>query len=66
MIVLSTRQIEHQYSRHTFKAHLVPDISKTRNRAKHVPREAVRIMSGFSEDVAIAVTQPLWPAIEPR
>src|ERR1700685_142834 len=31
-----------------------------------IPREAVRIMSGFSEEVAIAVTQPLWPAKEPR
>lgn len=32
----------------------------------NIPRDAVRIMSGFSEEVAIAVTQPLWPAIEPR
>lgn len=31
-----------------------------------IPREAVKIMSGFSEEVAIAVTQPLWPANEPR
>jgi hypothetical protein len=31
-----------------------------------IPREAVKIMSGFSEDVAIAVTHPLWPAKEPR
>jgi hypothetical protein len=23
-------------------------------------------MSGFSEEVAMAVTQPLWPSIEPR
>lgn len=23
-------------------------------------------MSGFSEEVAIAVTQPLWPSMEPR
>lgn len=33
---------------------------------KQVPRDAVRIMSGFSEDVAMAVTQPLWPVSEPR
>lgn len=33
---------------------------------RQVPREAVRIMSGFSDDVAIAVTQPLWPGSEPR
>ena len=31
-----------------------------------IPREAVKIMSGFSEDVAIAVTHPLWPGREPR
>jgi hypothetical protein len=31
-----------------------------------LPLEAVRIMSGFSEEVAMAVTQPLWPSIEPR
>lgn len=31
-----------------------------------VPREAVKIMSGFSEEVAIAVTHPLWPGREPR
>lgn len=30
------------------------------------PREAVKIISGFSEDVAIAVTHPLWPSREPR
>ena len=29
------------------------------------PREAVRIMSGFSEEVAMAVTQPEWPARVP-
>ena len=28
-------------------------------------REAVRIMSGFSEEVATAVTSPLWPTREP-
>jgi hypothetical protein len=32
----------------------------------NLPRDAVKIMSGFSEEVAIAVTQPLWPAKEPR
>lgn len=31
-----------------------------------IPREAVRIMSGFSEEVAMAVTHPLWPGREPR
>lgn len=31
-----------------------------------VPLEAVRIMSGFSEEVAIAVTHPLWPAKDPK
>jgi len=31
-----------------------------------IPREAVRIMSGFSEDVAMAVTHPAWPGSEPR
>ena len=31
-----------------------------------VPREAVRIISGFSEEVAIAVTHPAWPGSEPR
>jgi hypothetical protein len=31
-----------------------------------LPREAVRIMSGFSEDVAMAVTHPLCPSKEPR
>jgi len=31
-----------------------------------VPREAVRIMSGFSEEVAMAVTHPAWPGSEPR
>ena len=31
-----------------------------------VPREAVRIMSGFSDEVAMAVTHPLWPGSEPR
>ena len=30
------------------------------------PREAVRIISGFSEEVAIAVTHPAWPGSEPR
>ena len=33
---------------------------------KFVPLEAVKIMSGFSEEVAIAVTQPLWPDKDPR
>ena len=33
---------------------------------RQVPLEAVKIMSGFSDDVAIAVTQPLWPARVPR
>lgn len=33
---------------------------------RYLPREAVKIMSGFSEEVAIAVTQPLWPDNEPR
>jgi hypothetical protein len=32
---------------------------------KHVPLEAVKIMSGFSEEVATAVTQLEWPASEP-
>lgn len=31
----------------------------------YVPREAVRIMSGFSLEVAMAVTQPAWPARDP-
>ena len=31
-----------------------------------IPREAVNIMSGFSDEVAIAVTHPLWPSNEPR
>jgi hypothetical protein len=31
-----------------------------------IPREAVRIMSGFSDDVAMAVTQPACPGNEPR
>lgn len=31
-----------------------------------LPRDAVKIMSGFSEEVAIAVTHPLWPSNEPR
>lgn len=31
-----------------------------------IPREAVKIMSGFSEEVAMAVTHPLWPDKEPR
>lgn len=39
---------------------------KTVETRDEVPRDAVRIISGFSEEVAIAVTQPLWPAIEPR
>lgn len=30
-----------------------------------VPREAVKIISGFSEEVAIAVTHPLWPSRDP-
>jgi hypothetical protein len=30
------------------------------------PRDAVRIMSGFSDEVAMAVTQPLWPGSDPR
>jgi hypothetical protein len=29
------------------------------------PLEAVKIMSGFSEEVATAVTQLEWPASEP-
>jgi hypothetical protein len=29
-------------------------------------REEVKIMSGFSEVVAMAVTQPEWPFISPR
>jgi hypothetical protein len=29
------------------------------------PRDEVRIMSGFSDEVAMAVTQPEWPAREP-
>lgn len=28
-------------------------------------REAVRIISGFSDEVATAVTSPLWPTREP-
>ena len=40
--------------------------ANAREHGAHIPREAVRIMSGFSEEVATAVTQPLWPAIEPR
>lgn len=32
----------------------------------YIPREAVRIISGFSEEVAIAVTHPAWPGSEPR
>ena len=32
----------------------------------NIPREAVKIISGFSDDVAIAVTHPLWPGKEPR
>ena len=31
-----------------------------------IPLEAVRIISGFSDDVAIAVTHPLWPSRDPR
>jgi hypothetical protein len=31
-----------------------------------LPREAVKIMSGFSEEVAMAVTHPLWPSRDPR
>ena len=31
----------------------------------YTPREAVKIMSGFSEEVAMAVTQPEWPARVP-
>ena len=31
-----------------------------------IPLEAVRIMSGFSCDVAIAVTHPLCPSRDPR
>jgi hypothetical protein len=30
------------------------------------PRDAVRIISGFSEEVAMAVIHPLWPSMEPR
>ena len=33
---------------------------------QNVPREAVKIISGFSEEVAMAVTHPLWPSKEPR
>lgn len=33
--------------------------------SSYVPREAVRIMSGFSLEVAMAVTQPAWPARDP-
>ena len=33
---------------------------------KNQPRDAVRIISGFSEEVAMAVIHPLWPSIEPR
>ena len=29
------------------------------------PRDAERIISGFSELVAMAVTHPLWPLREP-
>lgn len=32
---------------------------------ENIPRDAVRIISGFSELVAIAVTHPPWPSIEP-
>ena len=32
----------------------------------NIPREAVKIMSGFSDEVAMAVTHPLWPSKEPR
>ena len=31
----------------------------------NAPREAVKIMSGFSDEVAMAVTQPEWPARVP-
>jgi hypothetical protein len=31
-----------------------------------VPREAVKIISGFSEEVAMAVIHPLWPSSDPR
>ena len=32
----------------------------------NIPREAVKIISGFSDEVAMAVTHPLWPSKEPR
>jgi hypothetical protein len=34
--------------------------------AGDAPRDAVKIMSGFSDDVAMAVTQPWWPGNDPR
>ena len=34
-------------------------------RAVNAPLEAVKIMSGFSEEVATAVIQLEWPASEP-
>lgn len=33
---------------------------------RYVPREAVKIMSGFSDEVAMAVTHPLCPSKDPR
>jgi hypothetical protein len=36
-----------------------------RSQTFYVPREALRITSGVSEDVAMAVTQPAWPDNEP-
>lgn len=38
----------------------------TREELRQVPREAVKIMSGFSDEVAIAVTHPLCPEREPK
>ena len=46
-------------------SHCVPGHERAK-RETNIPRDAVRIMSGFSEEVAMAVIQPLWPAIEPR
>jgi hypothetical protein len=34
-------------------------------RVWYAPREAVKIISGFSDEVAMAVTQPEWPARVP-
>lgn len=40
--------------------------NKYMENCKILPREAVKIMSGFSEEVAIAVTHPECPAREPK